>query len=122
MIREIAAALGAAWVLAACAQKPALEVVTKPPPPKAVTKSRSEPVFYNGHNYLLKYDFDANKGLFDVRIAGTSKPLGPSDRKAAADIVSGSLRYFACPDGQTGRISGSPAFAAGTWQMQARCA
>lgn len=122
MIRGGAAALWMGLLLAACAQKPAPEIVTKPPPAKAVTKSRSEPVFYNGHNYLLKYDFDAARGLFDVKVSGTSRPLGGGDRTAATDIVTGSLRYFACPDGQTGRISGDPAFSAGIWWMQARCA
>ena len=37
------------------------------------------------------------------------------------NIASSSLGYFACPDGQRGRLIGAPKFDGGVWALQARC-
>ena len=41
--------------------------------------------------------------------------------KDAVNITLSSLGYFACPDGQKGRVTNRPAFAKGVWSLQARC-
>jgi hypothetical protein len=106
--------------LAACAQKPKIAKVDTGP--KVQTASREEPVFYNGNNYLVRYDYNPGTKAFDVTVSGKEKPLGPKDAKAASEIATGAVRFFACPKGQIGQVSGKPSFAAGVWSMAARCA
>ncbi|NJM30389.1 MAG: hypothetical protein HC855_10060 [Rhizobiales bacterium] len=103
--------------LAACANKPEVKV-NKGGPQVVQTKSRSEPIFYNGKTYQLDYSYLESQGVFDMRVSG----MGPKQQKDAVAVATSSLRYFACPDGQTGRLQGSPAYEGSRWKMQARCA
>jgi hypothetical protein len=111
--------LAALLLLGACSQKP--KVSTAKPPPQVQTASREEPVFYNGSNYFVRYDYNAARGVFDVKVTGKDKPLGARDSKAASEIATGAVRFFACPKGQVGKISGKPSFSGGVWSMAARC-
>jgi hypothetical protein len=112
--------LSAVLALVACTQKP--KVAAPKPGPQMQTASRDEPVFYNGHNYFVRYDFNPAKNAFDVTVKGKDKALGSGDGKAASEIATGAVRFFACPKGQIGQVTGKPSFSAGTWSMAARCA
>lgn len=110
----------AATGLAACAEKPKVVSVThtaKKPAPKAITKSRSEPIFYNGKTYNLAYDYAASANAFDMRVSG----MAASQQKDAVAVATSSLGYFACPEGQRGQLTGAPRYEAAQWKMQARC-
>ena len=81
------------------------------------TKSRSEPIFYNGKTYQLDYTYGEGHGAFDMRVSG----LGPKQQRDAVNIATSSLGYFACPDGQRGRIIGVPNYVDDKWAIQAKC-
>jgi hypothetical protein len=85
------------------------------------TGSRSEPIFYNGKNYRLNYIYNQAAGAFDVKVSGETTTMGANQKKDAVAIATSSIRYFACPEGQSGRLTGEPNYAAGTWSLQARC-
>lgn len=120
MKRHWPAAFALICVLTACADRSNIGVTTGGP--KSVqTASRSEPVFYNGAEYKLDYDYNEALKVFDVRISGTTRPMKPDAQKDAVNITLSSLGYFACPDGQKGRVTNSPTFAKGVWSLQARC-
>jgi len=107
----LAVALG----LAACSQSD-VRVTRDKPAPQVVMKPRSEPIFYNGKTYQLDF---APKGpnLFDMSVSG----MGPSQQKDAVAVATSSLGYFACPEGQKGKLQANPLYASGRWRMQARC-
>lgn len=102
--------------LAACAEKPKINV-THQPAGKVQTKSRSEPVFYNGKTYQLDYSYLESAGVFDMKVAG----MGAKQQSDAVAVASSSLGYFACPEGQKGRLANAPKYDGGHWLMQARC-
>ncbi len=81
------------------------------------TKSRSEPIFYNGKTYQLDYTYGEGRGAFDMKVSG----LGPKQQQDAVNIATSSLGYFACPDGQRGRIIGAPTYGDDRWTIQAKC-
>ena len=81
------------------------------------TNSRSEPIFYNGKTYQLDYTYAEGQGAFDMKVSG----LGPKQQQDAVNIATSSLGYFACPDGQRGRIIGQPRYASDKWTIQAKC-
>jgi hypothetical protein len=82
------------------------------------TKPRSEPIFYNGKTYRLDYAYSEASSQFEMRVGG----MGPKQEKDAVAVATSSLRYFACTDGQDGRLRGEPAYAGGVWKLQAQCA
>jgi hypothetical protein len=82
------------------------------------TATRSEPIFYNGKTYRLDFSYLEGNNSFDLKVAGMS---GSQQYDAVAVSTSG-LRYFACPDGQSGQLIGQPHFEAGIWNLKARCA
>lgn len=90
--------------------------VEKPVAPVPVQKARNEPVFYNGKTYQLRLMPRAG-GAFDVSVAGMSS----GQQKDAVAVATSSLRYFACPDGKTGKLTNQPVYAASAWTMTARC-
>jgi lipopolysaccharide export system protein LptC len=116
---SIAACLAViAILLAACNnQANGVRVSTEKASAPVITKPRSEPIFYNGKTYQLNFA-PAGQGRFDMAVNGMSA----KQEKDAVAVATSSLRYFACPDGKTGQLIGAPAYAAGAWKMQARCA
>lgn len=108
----LAAALG----LAACSQPSDVRVTRNKPAAQVVMTPRSEPIFYNGKTYRLDF---APKGpnLFQMSVSG----MGPQQQKDAVAVATSSLGYFACPDGQKGRLQAKPVYAGAKWTMQARC-
>jgi hypothetical protein len=86
------------------------------------TDARSEPIFYNGQNYNVSYTFNEGLKLFDMKVRGTSVTMTAEDKNTATAIGTSALRYFACPDSQSGRLIGQPKFAGAVWSLQAKCA
>lgn len=108
----LAATLG----LTACGESPDVRVTRNKAAPQAIMKPRSEPIFYNGRTYQLDF---APKGpnLFDMSVSG----MGPKQQKDAVAVATSSLGYYACPEGQKGRLQGNPAYVDSRWRMQAKC-
>ena len=89
----------------------------KPVAPAApVQKARNEPVFYNGKTYQLRM-VPSEGGTFDMSVAGMSG----GQQKDAVAVATSSLRYFACPEGKTGKLTNQPRYAEALWKMSARC-
>jgi hypothetical protein len=120
MNRNVLALLCVSVLAAACSKAGHVDINSGGP--KSVqTQSRSEPIFYNGKHYALNYTFNDAMKAFDVKVSGTTTPMKPDSQKDATNIAFSSLGYFACPDGQKGRLVGSPKFKGGVWALQARC-
>ena len=56
-------------------------------------------------------------GAYDMAVSG----MGPKQQKDAVAVATSSLGYFACPEGQKGRLQNEPAYADAKWRMQAKC-
>jgi hypothetical protein len=102
-------------LLAGCASKSKVNINRAPA--TVQTKSRSEPIFYNGKTYQLDYTYSEGQGTFDMKVSG----LGPKQQQDAVNIAISSLGYFACPDGQRGKIRGMPIYVEGKWSLLAKC-
>ena len=112
----IAAAL-IALPLAACNNEAnGVRISAEKAPASVIVKPRSEPIFYNGKTYHLDFA-PAGEGTFAMAVGG----MTAKQEKDAVAVATSSLRYFACPDGKTGKLTNKPAYAAGAWKMQARC-
>jgi hypothetical protein len=107
--------LAASLALSACSQ-PEVRVTREKPAPQVVMTPRSEPIFYNGKTYRLDFAPEG-PNLFQMSVSG----MGPSQQKDAVAVATSSLGYFACPDGQKGKLQANPVYAGGKWRMQARC-
>jgi hypothetical protein len=81
-----------------------------------VQKARDEPIFYNGKNYRLKFQPLAG-GNYKMAVGGMSS----QQQKDAVAVATSSLRYFACPDGKTGKLTDQPKYVDSAWTMSARC-
>jgi hypothetical protein len=112
--------LGFSVLLAACSKSGNIDI-NSGGPRTVQTQSRSEPIFYNGKHYALNYAYNDATKAFDMKVSGTTAKMKPDSQKDAINIASSSLGYFACPDGQRGRLVGSPKFDGGVWALQARC-
>ena len=112
--------LGFAVLLAACSKTGNIDI-NSGGLRTVQTQARSEPIFYNGKHYALAYTYNDAMKAFDVKVSGTTAAMKPDSQKDAVNIASSSLSYFACPDGQRGRLVGSPRFDGGVWALQARC-
>jgi hypothetical protein len=102
--------------LAACADSPSNVRITNDKPAPPPVASRSEPIFYNGKTYRLDFS-PAGGGLYNMAVSG----MGPKQQKDAVAVATSSLAYFACPDGQRGKLKTNPAYTDSKWRMQARC-
>ena len=81
------------------------------------TASRSEPIFYNGKTYQLDYNYLEGQGAFDMKVSG----LSPKQQQDAVNIATSGLSYFACPDGQRGKLMGMPVYVGKKWTAYAKC-
>lgn len=102
-------------LLAGCSADPQVRITSEKPAQAAVA-ARSEPVFYNGKTYQLDFSPRA-AGVYDMSVSGMSA----KQRKDAEAVATSSLGYFACPDGQRGKLQNTPAYANAKWRMQAKC-
>lgn len=119
MIRIQLPALLAALLLAGCSQPKDVDITRGSQ--KVQTASRTEPIFYNGKHYNLRYTYNESLKVFDMKVNGTTATMKSGDGKDAEAIATSALGHFACPDGQRGRLSNTPKYANGSWSMQARC-
>ena len=78
--------------------------------------ARSEPVFYNGKTYRLDFG-PRGGGVYDMTVSG----MTAKQQKDAEAVATSSLGYFACPEGQRGKLQNKPSFASAKWRMQAKC-
>lgn len=101
-------------LLAGCSADPQVRI-TKDKPVQAVP-ARSEPIFYNGKTYRLDFS-PRSAGVYDMTVSGMSA----KQRKDAEAVATSSLGYFACPEGQRGKLQNTPAYANAKWRMQAKC-
>lgn len=113
--------LGLATLLAACGKSGGNVDINSGGIKKVQTQSRSEPIFYNGKHYAMNYTYNEAMKAFDMKISGTTTAMKPDSQKDAVNIAFSSLGYFACPEGQKGRLIGAPKFNGGVWDLQARC-
>ncbi|MGE0008198.1 MAG: hypothetical protein AB7S92_21775 [Parvibaculaceae bacterium] len=111
--------LGLAVLLAACGKAGNVDINSGAR--EVQTQSRSEPIYYNGRHYALNYTYNDSAKVFDMKVSGTTAAMKSDSEKDAVNIASSSLGYFACPEGQRGRLVGAPKFKGGTWALQARC-
>ena len=88
------------------------------PPPKAVPQARNEPVFYNGKTYQLRFAPSATAGSYAMSVQG----MTAGQAKDAEAVATSSLRYFACKEGMTGKLSMRPRYDGKLWHMTAHCA
>lgn len=106
-------------LLSGCAKdNSAIRVTNEVKSPAAVpdVQNRREPIFYNGKTYQL--DFAPLKGgNYAMAVNGMS----PSQQKDAIAVATSSLRYFKCPDGQNGLLTGKPSYVDAQWRLTARC-
>ncbi len=115
----LALALGAVFALTACSQPKDVQFTRSSA--AVQTKSRSEPIFYNGKHYNLRYSFNESLNVFDMKVSGTTAAMKAGDQTDAVAIATSSLGHFACPTGQRGQLAGEPKFSSGAWSLQARC-
>ena len=104
----------AAALLVGCKTGSTVRIENAAPQPAA--QARSEPIFYNGKTYQLDFG-PSGAGTYDMAVSG----MGPKQRKDAVAVATSSLGYFACRDGQKGRLQNEPAYADTKWRMQAKC-
>jgi hypothetical protein len=115
-MNRLSVLLCAAVLVTACAEKSQVSVTHNAAAGKVQTKSRSEPIFYNGKTYQLDYDH-VDGATFDMRVSG----MGPKQQKDAVAVATSSLGYFACPEGQKGQLTGAPRYEGNVWKLAARC-
>ena len=109
--------LALATMLAACDSGPSdVRITHDKPVAAALPAKRSEPIFYNGKTYHLDMS-SRGAGLYDLAVSGMSA----KQQKDAVAVATSSLGYFACPDGQKGKLATTPAYADAKWRMQAKC-
>ncbi len=120
MIRNLLAVLTLSVFAAACSKSGNIDI-NSGGAKRVQTQARSEPIFYNGKHYALNYSYNEAMKAFDMKVSGTTAPMKPDSQKDATNIAFSSLGYFACPDGQKGRLVGTPKFKGGVWALQARC-
>jgi len=110
-----------ATILGACSQNKARVVSS----PYSNGVSHTEPVFYNGKHYKMRFKYQAHRNAYDVNVIGKGdRKLGdkPGDQKIVGDMVSSAIRHFACANGQKASIvPGTALNQGGSWNMQARC-
>ena len=103
--------------LIACAQKPKqVRVADSDAVAELQSKSRSEPIFYNGKTYRFELK-PAGGGEFALQVS----PMSQSQEKDAVAVATSSLGYYACVSGKAGRLTGKPTFAGKSWRMTAAC-
>jgi lipopolysaccharide export system protein LptC len=110
----------AAFVLVGCADqesKVRVESVKPEPAPAPAAKARTEPIFYNGKTYTLKFA-PAGQGNYNISVLGMSG----KQQKDAVAVGTSAIRYFACPDEKAGKLTEQARYVGDAWRMQARCA
>ncbi len=106
--------LSVAVVITGCEGGPGARITRNKPAPAPV--ARSEPIFYNGKTYQLDFR-PGGAGIYDMTVSG----MTAKQQKDAIAVATSSLGYFACPEGQRGKLTQEPVYTASKWRIQARC-
>lgn len=114
-LNRIAMLAALAAAVTGCKTASTVRITNEKPAPEQVA-ARSEPIFYNGKTYKLDFA-PRSGGVYDMAVSGMSG----KQKKDAVAVATSSLGYFACPDGQKGRLQNDPAYADAKWRMQAKC-
>ena len=118
-MKTYATVLFAGCLLGCASQGNDVRVTSQKPVPVSqvpIAKPRSEPVFYNGKTYHLDL-VPETAGIYALSVKG----MTGDQKKDAIAVATSSLRYFACPDGQTGILNTQPAYGDRVWRMSAHC-
>jgi hypothetical protein len=111
------AILVAAFALAACSSGDnGVQVTAVQPAPKPVAPGRTEPIFYNGKTYSLKFTPADNGGYF-VAISGMSS----AQQNDATGLTTSAFHHYYCKDSQRTRILASPSYADSKWNSVTQC-
>lgn len=119
---KISAALFMLPLLVACSNKESAVRVTQNPetpvaaPEPNAAPERTEPIFYNGKTYQLKFA-PTKGGQYTMSVHG----MNAKQQKDAAAVATSSLRYFKCRDRQNGLVTSGPVYAGAAWKMTAKC-
>jgi hypothetical protein len=119
MLRSTFFILAVALTVAGCAQdNSAIRVTndTKAAAAVPAAQARHEPIFYNGKTYQLEF-----APLEGGKYAMAVKGMNAAQEKDAIAVATSSLRYFKCPDGQTGVLASKAGYVDKQWRMTARC-
>lgn len=106
-----------AFMLAGCAGSDGIRI-SQESSAAAQTKSRSEPVFYNGKTYQLDYHYVKASNTFLMKVSGMSS----SQRDDAVAVATSSLGHFACLDSQKAQLVGEPSYKKSVWHLRIKCA
>ena len=103
--------------LGACSHEPeGVRVVNDAANAPTVTKSKIEPVFYNGKTYQVSLS-PAADGNTALNIAG----MNGAQARDANGLATSSFHHFACKDSQKAVVS-TPTFDGAIWHASAHCA
>jgi hypothetical protein len=116
MMKHCSAYLLSVVALAACSENKGVRVQNEEQVAAVQSRARSEPIFYNGKTYQFELAPDG-AGNFALAVGGMSA----KQQKDAVNVATSSLRYYACPEGQTGTLTGAPSYADGKWRMTGAC-
>ena len=116
-MKAIPALAMAVLVLSGCAASDGIRI-TQESTAAAQTKSRLEPVFYNGKTYQLDYHHVAASNTFLMKVSG----MTASQRDDAVAVATSSLGHFACLDSQKAMLVGAPSYRKNIWHLRAKCA
>jgi hypothetical protein len=106
----------AAGLLASCASEKAVRVTNETAVAAVQSRARSEPIYYNGRTYQFEMKPDPAGG-FSLSVGG----MKANQEQDAYAVTTSSLRYYACPDGQTGVLDGPQKYVGGLWVAHGHC-
>jgi hypothetical protein len=108
---------GSLLALAACTENQTTARITHDPVVAMVkAKPRSEPVFYNGKNYI--FDFaPAQGGGYALAVNG----LTAKQQKDAMNIANSAFHYYNCKDSQKAVPLTKPSYVNNQWVLTAHC-
>jgi hypothetical protein len=93
-----------------------VHVTAVQPAPKPSAPGRTEPIFYNGKTYNLKFT-PADTGGYMVAITGMSG----AQQKDASGLTTSAFHHFYCKDSQRTKILVAPAYVDGNWNSVTQC-
>jgi hypothetical protein len=119
-MKNLFCVLAALVFLSGCAnQANSVRVSRDVAPTPVVAKpatARTEPIFYNGKTYTLAFS-PGEKGSYAMAVRG----MTGAQQKDATNVATSAIRYFACPDGKTGKLVENPRYVENEWRMTTRC-
>jgi hypothetical protein len=111
--------------LSACAsEKPKLASINTNPSPYAQGEAHTEPLYYNGRTYQVRFRHIIAEQVFTVNVSARGRSLGKTaaDARIVSEVGRNAVNHFACKDNQKAQIlDGSVQPSTVGWNMRARC-